>query len=178
MDTTLPSNTKRGGVCIYHKESLGVRLVKFLNLSQCIICEVFLQNCKGYIGVVYSSPRQDNVEFENFLSNFDELLSKSISSNSLFTIILGDFNPRSSSWWKEDKTTTEGTHLEALTSLHNFDQLISEPILSNSSLCIDLIFTNQPNLVVNCGTHSTLNTKCHHQITHCKLNLNIQKSKY
>ena len=24
-----PSNTKRGGVCIYHKESLGVRLVKF-----------------------------------------------------------------------------------------------------------------------------------------------------
>ena len=170
-----PSNTKRGGVCIYHKESLGVRLVKFSNLSQCIICEVFLQNCKGYIGVVYRSPSQDNVEFENFLSNFDELLSKTISSNSLFTIILGDFNARSSSWWKEDKTTTEGTHLEALTSLYNFDQLISEPthILPNSSSCIDLIFTNQPNLVVNCGTHSTLNTKCHHQITHCKLNLNI-----
>ena len=28
-----PSNTKRGGVCIYHKESLGVRLVKLSNLS-------------------------------------------------------------------------------------------------------------------------------------------------
>ena len=135
-----------------------------------------MQNCKGYIGVVYRSPSQDNVEFENFLSNFDELLSKTISSNSLFTIILGDLNARSSSWWKEDKTTTEGTHLEALTSLHNFDQLISEPIhiLSNSSLCIDLIFTSQPNLVVNCGTHFTLNSKCHHQILHCKLNLSIK----
>ena len=120
-----PINTKTGGVCIYHKESLRVRLVKLSNLIQCVVCEVFLQNCKGYIGVVYRSPSQDNVEFENFLSNFDELLSKTTSSNSLFTIILGDFNARSSSWWKEDKTTTEGTHLEALTSLHNFDQLTS-----------------------------------------------------
>ena len=113
-----------------------------------------MQNCKGYIGVVYRSPSQDNIEFESFLSDFDELLSKTASSNSLFTIILGDFNATSSTWWKEDKTTTEGTHLEGLTSLHNFDQLISEAthILSNSGLCIDLFFTNQPNLVVNCGT--------------------------
>ena len=28
----------------------------------------------------------------------------------------------------------------------------------------------------NCGTHSTLNTKCHNQITYCKLNLNIKYS--
>ena len=171
-----PSNTKRGGVCIYHKESRGACLVKLSFPSQCIVSEVFLQKFKGYIGVVYRSPSQDNIEFESFLSDFDELLSKTASSNSLFTIILDDFNARSSTWWKEDKTTTEGTHLEALTSLHNFDQLISEAthILSISSLCIDLIFTNQPNLVVNCGTHSTLNTKCHHQITHCKLNLSIK----
>ena len=37
-----PSNTKRGGVCIYHKESLGVCLVKLSNLSQCIILQSFL----------------------------------------------------------------------------------------------------------------------------------------
>ena len=138
-----PSNTKSGGVCIYHKESL----VKSSNLSQCIVCEVFLQNCKGYIGIVYRSSSKDNIEFETFLSDLDELLSKTASSNSLFTIILGDFNARSSASWKEDKTATEGTHLEALTSLHNFDQLISEPthILSISSSCIYLIFTNQLN---------------------------------
>ena len=171
-----PSNTNRGGVCIYHQEYLGVRLVKLSNLSQHIVCEVFLQNYKGYIGVVYRSPSQDNIEFESFLSDFDELLSKTASSNSLFLIILGDFNVRSSTRWKEDKTKTEGTHLEAHTSLHNFDQLVSEPthILSNSSSCIDLIFTNQHNLVVNCGTHSALNTKCHHQITYCKPNLSIK----
>ena len=140
------------------------------------MCEVSVQNCKGYIGVVYRSPSQNNTEFENFLSDFEELLSKTVSSNSLFTLILGDFNARSSSWWEEDRTTTEGSQLEALTSLHNFHQLISEPthILPNSNSCIDLIFTNQPNLVVTCGTHSSLNSKCHHQITHCKLNLIIE----
>ena len=57
---------------------------------------------------------------------FDELSSKTVSWISSLTIIRGDFNARSSSWWKQNKSTAEGTHLEALTSFHNFHQLISE----------------------------------------------------
>ena len=72
-------------------------LVELSNLSQCVICEVSLQNCKGYTGVVCRSSSQDSTEFENFLSGFDELLRKTASSNYLFTIILDDFNARSSS---------------------------------------------------------------------------------
>ena len=68
-----PSNTKRGGVCVCYKESLCVWEVKLSTLSQCIICDISLRNCKGYIGVVYRSPIQDNVEFEKFLSEFEEL---------------------------------------------------------------------------------------------------------
>ena len=62
------------------------------------------------------------------------------------------------------------------TSFHNFHQLVSEPthLLPQSNSCIDLIFTDQPTLVVNCGTHASLSSKCHHQIIHCKLNLNIE----
>ena len=136
-----------------------------------------MQNCKRYIGVVYRFPSQDSTKFQNFLSDFDELLSKTTSNNSLFTIILNDFNAKSPSWWKEDKTTAEGTNLEALTYLKNFHQITSEPthLLPHSNSFIDLIFIDQPNLVVNCGTHS-LNSKCLHQITHCKLNLNIEYS--
>ena len=37
--------------------------------------------------------------------------------------------------------------------------------------CIDLISTDQPNYIIDCGTHSSLNKNCHHQITFCKLNL-------
>ena len=119
------------------------------------------------IGIVYRSPTQDSTKF---VSDFGELLSITASTNSLFTIILGDFNTRSSSWLKEDKTTMEGTYLDALTSLRSFHEVISEPtlVLSHSNSCTDLIFTDQPNVVVNCGTHS-LNSKCHHHITHCKL---------
>ena len=39
--------------------------------------------------------------------------------------------------------------------------------------CIDIIFTYQPSLLVDCGVHPTLHENCHHQITYCKLNLNI-----
>ena len=110
------------------------------------------------------------------MSNFEDILNTTVSSSSLFTIILGDFNARSSFWWKNDNTTVEGALLGALTYLNGFHQLISEPtnLLSTSTSCIDLIFTNQSNLVVDSGTHSTLNPKCHHQITYCKLNLNIK----
>ena len=55
-------------------------------------------------------------------------------------------------------------------------QLISQPthLLPTSSTCIDLIFTDQPNLVVNSGAHPSLQKNCHHQISFCKLNLKIE----
>ena len=39
---------------------------------------------------------------------------------------------------------------------------------------IDLIFTDQPNLIVDSGVHPSLHSNCHHQITYCKLNLSIE----
>ena len=75
---------------------------------------------------------------------------------------------------KNDKTTVEGTHAEALTYLHGFHQLILEPthLLPTSTACIDLIFTDQPNLTVDSSTHASCNSKGHHQISYYKLNLN------
>ena len=153
-----------------------IHLVNSLNFNECIVCEVSIQNSKDYIGVIYRSPNQNIVEFENFLSNFEKLLNYTTSSNGLFTLILGDFNARSSVWWTKVKTTTEGTQLESLTTVHGLYQLISQPthLLPQSSTCIDLIFTDQPNLIVDGGVHPSLHSNCHHQIAHCKLNLNIE----
>ena len=39
--------------------------------------------------------------------------------------------------------------------------------------CIDLLFTNQPNLIIESGVHPTLHKKCHHQIIHARLSLKI-----
>ena len=90
-----------------------------------------------------------------------------------FSIILGDFNAKSKSWWKSDIDTVEGTKIDAVTSSYGLQQLISQPthLLANSSSCIDLIFTDQPSLVVDCGTHPSLHPNCHHQIVYCKLDL-------
>ena len=43
--------------------------------------------------------------------------------------------------------------------------------MSNSSSCIDLIFTSQPNMVIESGIHSSLHSSCHHQIVFTKFNL-------
>ena len=58
--------------------------------------------------------------------------------------------------------------------MHGLQQLISDRthLLPNSS-CIDIIFTDQPNLAVNSGIHLSLHVKYHHQIIQCKSNLMI-----
>ena len=65
-----PSNTKRGSVCIYYKESLAVHLVDITYLPECLVCEVTLQNKKGHVAVIYRSPSQSSIEFESFLPGF------------------------------------------------------------------------------------------------------------
>ena len=61
-------------------------------------------------------------------------------------------------------------------TIHGLKQLISDathiPLQSLSR--IDLIFTDQPYYVIDCGTHSSLNKNCHHQITFCKLNFKVE----
>ena len=173
-----PSNTKRGGVCIYYKESLAVRLVDIISLHECLVCEVTVQNIKGYIAVMYRPPSQSSIEFESFLSGFEDMLSSVLFSKSQFTVILGDFNARSSTWWSNDITNVNGTLIDSLTTTNGFKQLISDTthIIPQSMSCIDLIFTDQPNYIIDCGTHPSLNKNCHHQITFCKLNLRVSES--
>ena len=47
--------------CIYYKESLSVWALDLTNLSEFIICEVSIQNCKKY--VIYRSLSQNTAEF-------------------------------------------------------------------------------------------------------------------
>ena len=99
-----------------------------------------------------------------------------ISQNRMFLLVTGDFNARNSSWWKNDYVTREGNEIESPTCSYGLSQLTSDPthILQNSSSCIDLIFTNQPNFVIDSGVHPLLHPNCHHQIAFSKLNLKIE----
>ena len=141
-----PDNVKRGGVCLYYRENLTLRLVDTPYIEQCILCEINIQNTTGYVAVIYRSPSQSSNEFEEFLASFGKLMNQVNMLKSCFTVILGDFNARSQSWWSDDITSYEGSHIDSLTTTYGFHQLISDPthLLPNSSSCIDLIFTDQP----------------------------------
>ena len=170
-----PNNIKRGGVCIYYKESLSVRVISIPYFNEALLLEMSHNNKKVMVSVICRSPRQTNDEFDTFLSNFQMLLNDINSRKPSLSVVTGDFNSRSSFWWSNDINTTEGLKLLSLTSSNGFTQLIHEPthIQANSSSCIDLVFTDQPNLSVNSGVHASLHPNCHHQITHSNFNLNI-----
>ena len=139
-----PKNLKRGGVCIYYNESLAIQLINLNYLSECLLCEFTFDNTKGYITVLYRSPSQTGSTFNHFLLNFEKMLQKISAFKQDFSIILGDFNARSKSWWKSDIDANEGTKIDTVTSSYGLQQLISQPthLLANSSSCIDLIFTD------------------------------------
>ena len=71
----------------------------------------------------------------------------------------GDFNGHSQLWWQGGDSTAEGNKIEELTSYLGLSQLIAEPTNfehNKNPTCIDLIFTDQPNLVLESGTRCSL----------------------
>ena len=130
-----PDNIKRGGVCIYYKESLPVRDINLSYFKEALLLEMDYNNKKVIVSVIYHSPSQNNNEFNLFLSNLEWLLCDINKRKPYLSIITGDFNARSSSWWPKDIDTTEGLKLFSLTSSNGFTQLINEPthIQGNSS---------------------------------------------
>ena len=79
-----------------------------------------------------------------------------------------DFNCRSFHWWENDIDNHEGKLFESTTSDISLTQLINPPtyLMGESKSCIDLIFTDQPNLFIESGVHQSLHGQCHHQITY------------
>ena len=167
-------NVKRVGVCICFKESLSIRFLDApSNLNECLLS---YKNKKCFIATLYRSPSQSREEFEKFLSNFEVLIKTISNQKDAISIIMGDFNARSSNWCKYDILNNEGVQIDPVTSIHGLKQLIYEStkILSDFSSCNDLIFTNQLNLVVDSGAHPSVHPNCHHQTIHCKINLQVE----
>ena len=52
------NNSKRGGVCLYYKETLAVKMISIPYLNQSLLCEVTIGSKKCIIGTVYRSPSQ------------------------------------------------------------------------------------------------------------------------
>ena len=91
------------------------------------------------------------------------------------SIITGDFNARSTKWWKLDKENLEGREINIITRAAGYSQLINQPthITKDSLSCIDLIFTSNPNLINSSGVEMSLFEKCRHNIVYGKIDFKI-----
>ena len=116
---------------------------------------------------LHRSPNQSRDDFDSFNST--------MVNNPFLTVVLGDFNVKSSLWYNNDITACNDFKIDGVTSQFALQQIVKEPthIIGDSSSCIDLSFTTQLNLVMESGDHSSLHANCHHHITFMKLNLKI-----
>ena len=173
-----PSDHRRGGVGLFYKNSLPIKIRNDLSFSECIVVELKFGKKKIFFSVLYRSPANNSKspEFQMFLANFEKLHLMIKAENPFALFFAGDFNAHSESWWPEGDSNEEGTILDDLFIKLGLSQLISDPTniepLKNAS-CIDLILTDQPNIVLDSGTRASLDSCCHHQITHCKVNFRI-----
>ena len=125
-----------------------------------------------FFTVLYRSPshKYGSPDVDNFFINFKTLYSKIESENPYATIFTGDFNGHSQSWWPNGDTNTEGRDIDDLLTSLNLTQICNEPTNfqpGKRPSCIDLIVTDQPNLVLESGTRPSLDPHCPRQIIHC-----------
>ena len=66
-----PSGNRRGGVCIYYKETLPIKVSNISYLQECICFDLKTGNKLCSIVSLYRSPIQSSDEFENFLNNLN-----------------------------------------------------------------------------------------------------------
>ena len=144
-------------------------------LHECINFEIRIGGKLCRFVSLYRSPSQSHDDFELFANGFELNIDTATAHNTFLIVFLGEFNAKSNLWFKDNKTTYEGSKIDGITSTFGLQQLINEPthITGDSSSCIDLIFTSQPKLVKESGVHSSLHPNCYQQIRYAKLNLKI-----
>ena len=173
-----PSNTKRGGVCVYYKENLPfVRRNDITFLDECIVGEIRVKNSKCFVTCVYRSPNQTSDETTNFITGFEQTCSSIALESPICSFVIGDLNAKCTNWWAEGIDNLCGLELHKVSTLLGYTQIINEPTNFEPNKlpsCIDLIFTSQPNVVIEAGTHSSLLNTCHHQLIYAKVSFKIQ----
>ena len=103
-----PSNNKRGGVCIFYRTNLPLRVLNISYLSECITFEISIGNKVCRFIHLYRPPSQTQDEFQMYKSNLKLNLDTLSYDNSLLTVLIGDFHVKSKDWCSIDKTSFEG----------------------------------------------------------------------
>ena len=132
-----------------------------------------------FFTVLYRNPQNkaNSDEFNYFLENFQNLHEQIKNLKPYAMFFTGDFNAHSQTWYPEGDTNLEGVELVNLFSDLSLTQIISEPTHfmreTCKPTCIDLVVTDQPNLVLDSGVRDSLDKAVKHKIIFCKINFKI-----
>ena len=86
------SQHKRGGACIYFRNSLPPKILIIHHLQESISFELQVVSKIYKIISLYRTPSQTSDDFETFTYNFELTLETLADSNSNLIVELGDFN--------------------------------------------------------------------------------------
>ena len=100
-----PSNTKCGGVSLYYKSNLPLRVKNIGYLNECLNLELKAADKICNFVVLYRSPSQSQDEFEFFSDNFEMTLDILAHKNPLLMTTIRDFIAKSKTWYSQDKTS-------------------------------------------------------------------------
>ena len=84
-----PTTSKRGGVCIYHKDSLPLKIIDIQYLQECINFYMNIDDKLCPFIVLYRSPNQSHDEFNSFTKHLELNLDNATTYNPFLVIVLG-----------------------------------------------------------------------------------------
>ena len=171
----IPDDTTHGGVLIYYRDNLAVReRTELQTFSNMLVCEILINNKKIILSVTYRQHHDSSVELETFMPKYREMCNLVTSDNPLCALHIGDLNCRSSEFWRGDIDNDAGNNLVTVLNDTGLHQLVHEPthFVNDSRSCLDLVITDQPNLINECSMLPSLHITSHHSINHIVLNIN------
>ena len=124
MRSNHPLSNKRGGVCIYYKNYLSLRIIGINHLSECIKFEITIGNKICNFITLCRSPSQNQNGLLAFKDNLEMNLETLAQRNPFLTVVIGDLNAKSKNWCSQDSTNFGGVTIENLTFQFGLSQII------------------------------------------------------
>ena len=113
---------------------------------------------KMFFHIPLKIPKTKSWGIRNFSSNLDLFISNINDKYPTYSILIGNFDAKSSKWCNSDRSNRAGIDLHNITTSAGYSQLINEPthFINKTSSCIDLIFSSDLNITRNCGIEKAI----------------------
>ena len=89
-----PLNKNCGGICIYYKSFLPLKVISVRLLEECVTFNLIISNKLYSFVALYRSPSQSQDDFATFSDNFEMTLDLVSKKNPFLLVVFGDFNAK------------------------------------------------------------------------------------